>query len=151
VRRRGERPDEGTSFATNSGLLPKLRDPFFTIALPTTTPSATFATLPHVLGFEMPKPTAIGSGVVARIAATLLRKRSRDFRALSRHAFARYVINEAACARGQLRDASRRSRRRDESDPFEPVCCESSALSESSSGGRSRMSKPSTPAASASR
>ena len=55
----------------------------------------------------MPKPTAIGSEVVARIAATRSGSDVGDLRALAGHAFARDVVDEAARVGRELRDALR--------------------------------------------
>ena len=57
--------------AARSGASPSAAS-FLTIALPTTTASAHCATARTCSGVEMPKPTAIGSEVVARISATRL-------------------------------------------------------------------------------
>ena len=99
-----------TSFTAASTLVSAAR----TIALPTTTPSASCATAAACSGPETPKPTHTGSVVALRRRSIVLGKSARDLALHARDAEPADEIHEAAAVLRDLRHARRGRRRRDE-------------------------------------
>ena len=93
---------------------------WLTMALPTTTASALAATVFACSGVEMPKPTAMGRLVWARIFAVICVIVSATFDLHAGDAFARDVVNEARAALDDQFDAVIGCGRRDEVDIAKP-------------------------------